>query len=771
MVLLLPDAFTEAQVFAFDTETHLIQTGRIAPPFVCMSYAFRDTGGRQSGLLGSDPEGLHHSEQTLLNVLTDSRWVIAGHNLAFDLGVVCSQFPSLIPHVWAMLMAGRGYDTKIGEKLLNLSGHGSIRFIFPPNGRPQAVDYHLADLSMSYLGKNRWAQKDDPESVRLLYEQLTGTPVSQYLPDFSKYAIEDAEDTLEIAEKQIAEHTANAASNFRVMHSMGYRVAVDFAYFLVTMCGAQPNYEYIEWMHKEADRLASPEMLPLLVENKFITPAKPEMAYKNGAIDSQTGLPKMKKAQPEKFAKKAFQFALAETLMVGWNEPIPLTDKGQSEELFDAEELDPEIFKSTDPKEWAPYISLSFDNVIRYRDLSPLIGEYVRRAEVNEVRTKWCKRIEGQDRIHFSFDTVKETGRASCRTTDLYASWPIHQIPGGLGDIDVRQGIRPRDNHAFICSDVSGLELCSAAQQTKDLLGPRGFPLRLLELLQQGEDVHAYMGAQFAAHVSPEFSGAMNAAGVSADQYDLVYQVFKALKTSGDEDFEGIYKLYRKMAKPFNLGKPGGLGARTLWKTAISKPYHLDITLETCKKLLKIHEQVLPEIKEALNVFSNEFGDERNGQSYRKQEDEMVNESYWYTSPSGMVRRGCPYTSGTNGFFLQDPGASAFNLALIEIQRACTDPSQNSILFGSHVIVPMHDEILLEVPLKAEWSDEEKVAHLRLVAAEKQRIFQSKLEIVYPDLTGRTKAEPALCMFWSKEVEPTYDAAGELIFHTPRAAA
>ena len=756
--MIIPDTWASLAPIAWDTETGIISEGCIAPPFVCKSWAFKDAQGVvHSGLLGSSPDEKQAAFDQIKSWLQDISICQVGHSIAYDLGVVCNEDPEMLPLVWEALLAGRIVDTKIAEKLLNLSSHGNIDAIYLPEGAKK-LNYSLADVVLERTGKNRFQQKEHAASVRLRFAELLGQPASNYPAEFQEYAIEDALDTLEVFMQQLAEHLEGVGHNYRCCSSLGYRTMVAFSYHLTTMRGAQLDFEYLDFMETEVERLIAPDKLPHLISAGFLKPAVAAAPYSNGAKDSKTGLPKMRKPQDEKFAEKKFKLWLASQILENADslqfDTVPLTKTGRKK--LETRELQVQNIGDHALEEWAPYISMTADDRVRYLEFGPVLAEFDLRAEVVDIKRKWLPRTRGASRVHFNFDPTKETGRASCSTTDLYPSWPMHQAPAKLGEMEPRRGIRPRDGHAYIVSDVQGLELCSFAEISYHKLQGTGIPMRTLELLNAGVDLHRYMGAQFAARLFAPMQSAISQAGIALSEYDTIDKLFAEMKGVDDEELKEGFKLYRTVAKPFNLGRPGGLGLARTIEMARAKPYRIPLTRQTGEQMFQVYKEVLPDVQACLDIFNENHGDDRNIHSYRKQEKALDDRAYWYISPTGMVRRGCPYTSGTNGQFLQNPGSDAFNLAAAELWRASTDPTVGSSLLGSGLIMLMHDEVVLEVPFDG---DMDKI---RALAAEKQRIFEGALSKVFQHVA--VHAEPALTHRWVKGLDPEYDDQGLLTF-------
>lgn len=173
---------------AFDTETALITERCKAPPLSCVSFAYRLGSGSGSQVFS----GLLHwteAEEHVVEWLSREDLRIVGHNVAYDFGVICAQFPHLTSLVWAAYAAGRIADTMIRQMLIDI-GRG-IRH--PKNAQPYSLDA-MTKKHLGYaLDKNSW---------RLRYGELRDVPLVSWPDGAIEYPRKDAESTLLIDEKQ-----------------------------------------------------------------------------------------------------------------------------------------------------------------------------------------------------------------------------------------------------------------------------------------------------------------------------------------------------------------------------------------------------------------------------------------------------------------------------------------------------------------------------------------------------------------------------------------
>ena len=155
---------------AFDTETHLIAPGLLTPKLVCVSHAVT------LGLGGDGIAAFLSDRQTGTNLvqvwLMEEDKHLVGHNVAYDLGVLCARRPELIPVVFRAYEQGRIWDTKVRQELLDIASGRSVRngaTFALRNGEWVKAGYSLAGLAGHYLGKDRFAEKTDENAWRMRY--------------------------------------------------------------------------------------------------------------------------------------------------------------------------------------------------------------------------------------------------------------------------------------------------------------------------------------------------------------------------------------------------------------------------------------------------------------------------------------------------------------------------------------------------------------------------------------------------------------------------
>lgn len=191
----IPSKFHQDYVIAFDTETWLIGRGRLAPRLVCGSIARARPPGCQGQKFVLEAERFLVEFERLLD---DTRYLLVGHNLAFDLAVICVAAPHLVRKIFVGLRDGRFADTKIRQILIDI-GTGEFRGKYEDDGSWTPHGYSLDDLCFRH-GLPRLDKSGD--SWRLRYSELDGVRAEDYPEAASTYAIEDADSTRNVYLRQ-----------------------------------------------------------------------------------------------------------------------------------------------------------------------------------------------------------------------------------------------------------------------------------------------------------------------------------------------------------------------------------------------------------------------------------------------------------------------------------------------------------------------------------------------------------------------------------------
>jgi DNA polymerase-1 len=285
---------------------------------------------------------------------------------------------------------------------------------------------------------------------------------------------------------------------------------------------------------------------------------------------------------------------------------------------------------------------------------------------------------------------------ASGRTSWQGPNW---QNPPQVGGI--RECVIPRPGCVFVAADLDTVELRALAQTCLEMFNHS----QMAAALQRGEDLHS---------------------ALAADLLGVTYAQFCALYAAGDPFAEAA----RQIAKKINFGLPGGMGYKKFAWTCANDGQPLDPDLhESWNKSLKYKAAWFrrwPEMQLYLDHASDVCGDFGS----------HTIEQPW----SGRIRGGLEYCACANTFF-QGRVADGTKLGLWRLAWACY-VDKTSILYGSRLVLFLHDEVILECP--------EAVAHL--CADEIVKILCGAVQEVIPDVP--ITSTPVMMKRWYKGAKP-----------------
>lgn len=792
-----------------DSETDLIRPQNLAPKLICVSTSVYTGEGFENDLLGNgDPE----LESALRSLLEDPTIHLVGAKISYDMAVFYFAFPALQPLIWQAYEQERIHCTVAREKVLNLSDHGRLKLKPMPDGSHVKISYSLNALGIEYLGRDRSAEKEGDDIWRTNYASLDGKRAAEYPPEAAQYAMDDAQEALEVFYAQ--QHRQLAPTGPVSLNTSEFQAAVDFALWLISIYGMRIDPVAKDKIAVELEEVCKPDNLPLLVGAGILRPGEPPRPYKRaGGPKIEVNLDGMDTAakrnmlsgcwtelgKPERIEfteggrivasqatfKRLYQavpkgnvqhginvqaFLARVTVLEDSNDgkmtkaKAPSIDKKKLESLVAQMRTRaglPVIYSNPDAPEDERNVSCTADIIAEIVHLSPVLEEYQKRQEVQKIVTTELPRMgypDGRtaDVAHPVFDVLKETTRTSSYAggTRSDGQFIFPSFNGQNVDPRVRPCYIPRDGWLILSIDYSSIELVSAAHRQLDLFGQS----KLADLLLQGVDLHGWMGGQLAYALNDEFRASFDSQGQVAhlDQEMAIYEVFNRMKTDQREEVVEFWKHWRKFAKPVDLGFPGGLGADTF--VAFAKSYGVEVTPEAAKMLKEIWLRCLPEYRLGFDFINNQCKDPRWPIVATDKSGNAI-QGYAYTTPMGAYRSACVYTSACNGNFLQSPTAEGAKLAVFDTVRRCWDPTfrGKAWAFGCRPIDFIHDEILFEIP-------EDGYEHER--AYELASVMEQSMSLVFPRLP--IKAEPALSRRWYKEADLVLDDRGRLAVWEPK---
>lgn len=744
------DEFVRLAV-AFDTETHLIQPGLLAPPLVCGSIASAASGSVFATILDKGD-----TLEAFTEILHDR--IIVGANIAYDMLVMAQyaarQGQDILPLIFRAYDEGRVYDVQIAEALHALArGHlgkdprtgGELRS--PSTGRP--AHYSLEVCTDLVLGETEAKANDE---WRLRYAELDGKPIAEWPEVARVYPVDDARNTLRVALAQFgciantgAHHwAADACLQCRAplghpgpcvsawprenLHDLPAQVYTAFCLHLGAAWGFRVDPTAVTDLEVRvtADRASDTSRFAacgfLRADgSKDTTLLKSRLAVAYGAAAKCGVCRGTGKVPSDKTGKPVQCASCGSTGYDLANLQVPRTEKDGVSIARDA------LNESGD------------DDLMAF-------AEYGEDSKTIETYLPYLKKGIGVA-LNLRPNVLLETGRVSYRDV-------IQQIPRKGG---IRECFIPRDGYMFCSVDYEAGELITHAQSCIWLVGESA----LADALVRGVKPH-------------------NA--LAASMLGITYESFQDRFKLGDT----LCKDTRQAAKAANFGFPGGMGPPKFAITQrASGPDTLSLSGVTYKGLrpcilvagaarcgaekvtqwgAKGREQTFsPVCKRCIECATDLreawFSTWHENRLYFKAVAERV-ESYGYVLQHVTERKrgGVEFTSAANGYFqalLADVTKKALRSAVSECYVG------TGALRGSRVIAFMHDELIAEVPF-----DRAHDAATRIGV-----IMEDALKEYCPDLAPAVHAEPALMRRWYKGAETRRDAAGRLIPWEPGANA
>ncbi|WP_338865155.1 DNA polymerase [Myxococcus stipitatus] len=366
-----------------------------------------------------------------------------------------------------------------------------------------------------------------------------------------------------------------------------------------------------------------------------------------------------------------------------------------------------------------------------------LLEELGKSGKVDKYRSTYMDKLEAGTAAPLNprFNVLVSTTRVSS---------DYQQLPQRGG---VRECHEARPGYVFCSVDYGGLELRTMAQRA---IWDVGFS-RMGDALLAKEDVHTSAAATFLG-----------------EDYDALLPRVKAKEPTATA--------FRSLAKIFNFGKGGGLGAGGMAYHARAKDgvrfCLLAKIAETCG-VERVPVRVQGKVKmvcsacvEVSRHYGNRWLDAWPEQrvlfgkaSALTRNGQLVD----VTIPgANILRGGCSYTQWLNTPF-QGLGAVGAKLATWRVSREMY-ADRRSPLWGSRLVLMVHDELVAE--LRADCPN-----RLHDAAERMAEIMRQAMREVTPDLAGAIEAEPALARMLSKDMATVRDSSGRLVVWEPEAKA
>lgn len=728
-------------IVGFDFETFPIGPDDLPPEPVCLSTCLMQDPADEGAIDLSTSADKNMRQHTIDVLYADVVKVTV--NGAFDLAVACKEWPELLEVAFDELVNGRIKDCGNREKLLNLAEFGELKFAKMPDGSNAKINYSLEELAERYLGvtlnKTKMRQGKlvgEEDAWRINYHHLVGLKLKNWPMDAINYALADAVYTAQIYYKQ-EERRARVTEKIGMdpLATEDLRTAADFCLFLMTCHGLRLDPERHGKIRERVAAQLTPDKLNLIVEAGILRPEQLPRPHARGAKLHEEGCDKkgcecpakMTKGTKASINKKKLQAFVVDLAKEFDNVTLAYTVKSEK-------------FPERPGFPNGGQISVNAEWLADYAGLSPVLKQYQHRAGLQKLVTTDLPRIEWPKgsgvcakTLHPCYDVLKETGRTSSYASSLYPSSCVNPHP------EIRQCGIPRDGYHLMSVDYSGMELGTLAQTCINLFGYSV----LADKINAGYDFHTWFGAQLANFFDGDFNTICSDAGVT--DTDEIHDIFLAMKGHEDPAVAKFFKHYRKLAKPTDLGFPGGLGPETFC-TYAHGTFGVDVTLDMATELRSFWKKTLPEMKDYLEWINTRSDPHHDG--------------HFYSTPLGMYRANCSYCAAANGLALQSPSAEGALMAVCNVVSETFLPgsvlSDDEKGYRHRPILFIHDEIVSEV--------REDVAHE--CAQRVSEIMIAAMRLITPDV--RVGANPCLMNRWNKEAEPVFNSAGRLIPWEPK---
>ncbi|NTX65957.1 DNA polymerase I [Myxococcus sp. CA051A] len=362
-----------------------------------------------------------------------------------------------------------------------------------------------------------------------------------------------------------------------------------------------------------------------------------------------------------------------------------------------------------------------------------VLEELGKAGKVDKYRSTYLGKLEAGTTTPLNprFNVLVSTTRVSS---------DYQQLPQRGG---VRECHEARPGFVFCSVDYGGLELRTMAQRA---IWDVGYS-RMAEALLAKEDVHTSAAATFLG-----------------ESYDALLPRVKAKEATATS--------FRSLAKIFNFGKGGGLGAGGMAYHARAKDgvrfCLLAKVADTCG-VERVPVRVQGKVKmvcAACVEVSRRYGD-RWLDAWPEQRALFARASAYTRNDqlvdvmipgANILRGGCGYTQWLNTPF-QGLGAVGAKLATWRVSREMYS-DRHSPLWGSRLVLMVHDELVAE--LRADFPN-----RLHDAAERMAELMRQAMREVTPDLAGAIEAEPALSRVLSKDAATVRDSTGRLLVWEP----
>jgi len=217
-------------------------------------------------------------------------------------------------------------------------------------------------------------------------------------------------------------------------------------------------------------------------------------------------------------------------------------------------------------------IATSEEQLKELAGIDPVLDDLLKHRQATKLLSTYAKKMVPGKRVHGKFEFLMNTGRTSCNggKKDV-GGFNLQNLPKETDaatkhENTIRGCFVPAPGNVFVVLDYKTIELVTLGWAWKHQLG---FDGSLHDIIADGGDMHRLI----AAHVLGKAP-------------------------------EDVTKGERNAAKPVSLGRPGGLGWRTIQKQA-KNDYGVELTEDQVRERMAAYETLCPELTKHLSERVN----------------------------------------------------------------------------------------------------------------------------------------------------------------------
>lgn len=461
----LAKTFTDRNPFSFDTETALITRGRLAPPLACVSWA-----------TGSERGILHVSEAKdyVLKFLQGGELLVA-FNAAFDMAVLCAQWPDLIPLVFEVYAADRVSDPMLREQLKDIA-EGTYTWGEDEDGGAVKLKYNLEEVAY-----RRCRIKLEKGTWQLRFGELIDVPMAFWPDEAKQYAVLDSHAAREVWLDQERENTAREEDYFEDEFRQSR------AYFWLQLMGCWGFHtspaevrEFARKTQQNYERLRDELLASGIVKER-------RTRKRDGTVEVSY------------VKKKAPVQALIVAEKQAKGEKVPITKKAEQKlkvlaEMIENEDV-PARRAALERKADKCLASITTDKDVCSRADHPLLKKYADLSHYEHMLKSDVPLLQ----LGTEFPIQGKFGFANSGRTTSTVHFGKGNVQNWSTSNGMRECVEPRPGMIFAIGDFSGFELRTWSQVCLWMLGQT----RMGQMLNQGLDPHLEMASKI-LHVSYE---------------------------------------------------------------------------------------------------------------------------------------------------------------------------------------------------------------------------------------------------------------------------